>query len=102
MTAREIQAALRKRGVTQRDLVKSSGLSESVVSVLVRYMPKFLPHLTQMLGKNPFIEESEAQGEKMATSLKKLSQLRTHSISDPVRWQRQQRKDRPLPGRAAS
>lgn len=48
------------------------------------------------------IEEptNKGKGEKMAIALEKLSQINAFAhISDPVKWQRQIRKDRKLPKR---
>ena len=44
--------------------------------------------------------KADSDMEKAVTSLKKLAELGTFSeIEDPVAWQREIRKDRPLPGR---
>ena len=39
------------------------------------------------------------RGRKMAEALAKLAARGGLSIDDPIAWQRQQREDRPLPGR---
>ena len=44
--------------------------------------------------------EGHARGHAMAAILEKLAERRTFSaITDPVRWQRELRQDRVLPGR---
>ena len=44
----------------------------------------------------------KSQREELKKSLEKLAKMKVFAnISDPVEWQRQIRKDRPLPGRAA-
>lgn len=44
--------------------------------------------------------EAHARGHAMAALLEKLAERRTFStITDPVRWQRELRQDRMLPGR---
>ena len=44
--------------------------------------------------------QSEDRGKRMAEALEKLAASDAFSeISDPVEWQREIRKDRPLPGR---
>ncbi|MCB1215363.1 MAG: hypothetical protein KDK66_07795, partial [Deltaproteobacteria bacterium] len=60
-----------------------------------------LPHLVKMLNKNPFESDSRAQGIKMAQALEKIAKLNSPSIQDPVKWQKQQRKDRILSGRSS-
>jgi hypothetical protein len=43
-----------------------------------------------------------AQGRRMAEALEKLAAMNAlHEISNPSAWQREQRVDRPLPGRDA-
>jgi hypothetical protein len=50
-----------------------------------------------VLGKS---ESSIDQGKKMAAILERLAQLSAmSSIVDPREWQREQRQDRPIPGR---
>jgi hypothetical protein len=42
----------------------------------------------------------EARGRRMAEALEQLAELKTFAeIKDPVAWQRELRRDRPLPGR---
>lgn len=42
----------------------------------------------------------EARGRRMAEALEKLAELGAFAeIKDPVEWQRELRRDRPLPGR---
>jgi len=42
------------------------------------------------------------RGKRIKAALETLAELGTFAdITDPVEWQRQQRKDRPLPGREA-
>ena len=44
----------------------------------------------------------KSQREELKKSLEKLAKMKVFAdITDPVEWQRQIRKDRPLPGRAA-
>jgi transcriptional regulator with XRE-family HTH domain len=98
--AEEIQIMLKQKGITQRELVKRSGLSESIISILIKQMPILLPHLIEALGKNPYILESENQGQKMAEALSKLAKLPAkQSIKDPDNWQREVRAERSLVGR---
>ncbi len=68
----EIQAMLKQKGVSQRVLVQRSGLSESIVSILIKQMPILLPHLIDILGKNPYANDSISQGENMAEALESL------------------------------
>jgi len=101
MTPEEIQSELKRNGISQRELVDRSGLSESVVSTLIKQMPILLPHLVAVLGKNPYSIEQTSEGKKMAKSLEKLASLRNkRSITDPLEWQRDVRTDRSLPGRS--
>ena len=96
----DIQAMLKQKGVTQRELVERSGLSESVVSTLIKQMPVLLPHLIDILGKNPYANELVSQGEEMAEALNSLSTLAVkRSISDPMTWQKETRAERTLPKR---
>jgi len=100
MTPEEIQSELKRNGISQRDLVDRSGLSESVVSILIKQMPILLPHLVEVLGKNPYSIEQTSEGKKMAKALENLANLREkRSITDPIEWQREVRTDRGLPGR---
>ena len=42
----------------------------------------------------------EARGRRMTEALEKLAELGTFAeLKDPVEWQRELRRDRPLPGR---
>lgn len=44
--------------------------------------------------------ESNTQGQRMARALERLAEANAFAdIKDPVAWQREVRKDRPLPGR---
>lgn len=98
--AEEIQIILKQKGITQRDLVKRSGLSESIISILIKQMPTLLPHLIDALGKNPYILEPAEQGKQMAEILSQLSKVAVkQSIQDPVNWQRETRAERILPER---
>ena len=55
-------------------------------------------HVT-VLEQEP-LAEVHARGHAMAAILEKLAERRTFSaITDPVRWQRELRQDRVLPGR---
>ena len=100
MTPDEIQSELKRNGITQRELVNRTGLSESVVSTLIKQMPVLLPHLVNILGKNPYSTEQSSNGRKMAEALEKLAGLKAErSITDPLEWQREVRTDRSLPGR---
>ncbi len=48
----------------------------------------------------PINEVPRSTRDEMIAALNKLNQLGTfHEITDPVAWQRENRKDRPLPGR---
>jgi hypothetical protein len=52
-----------------------------------------------ILEQEPLSDE-DARGPAMATLLEKLAERNTFStITDPVRWQRELRQDRVLPGR---
>ncbi len=42
MTPEEIQSELKRNGISQRELVDRSGLSESIVSTLIKQMPVLL------------------------------------------------------------
>lgn len=99
--AEEIQAMLKQKGISQRELVKRSGLSESVISILIKQMPVLLPHLIDVLGKNPYALEPINQGEKMSAALSQLATLspEQRSIEDPVDWQRETRIEHDLVGR---
>ncbi len=100
LSSEDVQVMLKKKGVTQRELVDRSGLSESVVSILIRQMPVLLPHLIAVLGKNPYADESFVGGSRMAEALRRLAESRgRRSIADPVRWQTETRAERALPGR---
>ncbi len=45
-------------------------------------------------------EERAARGKRMGAALRKLAEMNAFKdITDPVAWQREIRKDRPLPGR---
>jgi len=56
-------------------------------------------HVT-VLEQEP-LAAGRARGHAMAALLEKLAERRTFSaITDPVRWQRELRQDRGLPGRA--
>lgn len=103
MTSEEIQSELKRNGISQRELVNRSGLSESVVSTLIKQMPVLLPHLVEVLGKNPYSIDQSSNGRKMAEALEKLAGLsEKRSITDPLEWQREVRTDRSLPGRGGS
>jgi hypothetical protein len=55
-------------------------------------------HVTVLEQEPP--AERQARGHAMATLLEKLAERRTFSaITDPVRWQRELRQERVLPGR---
>ena len=96
----DVQAMLKLKGVSQRELVQRSGLSESVVSTLIKQMPVLLPHLIDILGKNPYADEPVGEGKRMAEALDNLASVTTRrSVSDPERWQREVRSYRALPGR---
>ncbi|MBF0289781.1 MAG: hypothetical protein HQM14_18360 [SAR324 cluster bacterium] len=100
MTSEEIQAELKRNGVSQRELVNRSGLSESIVSTLIKQMPVLLPHLIDILGKNPYSIGQKSNGKKMAKALEHLASLGgNRSITNPVEWQKDIRIDRKLPGR---
>ena len=46
------------------------------------------------------IPQAQDRGRKMAEALKKLAKIDAFSsIGDPVAWQREMRRERPLPGR---
>lgn len=95
-----IQVLLKQKGVSQRELVQRSGLSESVVSILIKQMPVLLPHLVEVLGENPYANQPLPQGEKMAEALHHLSSMAPErSIPDPADWQDETRRERVLPGR---
>ena len=96
----EIQAMLKQKGISQRELVQRSGLSESVVSTLIKQMPVLLPHLIDILGKNPYANEPESQGEEMAEALSRLSAMTIkRSITAPEKWQKETRSEHALPYR---
>ncbi len=100
MTVEEIQAELKRKGITQRDLGRKAGLSESVVSILVKNMPKLHPHLVEIFGKDPFADEMPGRGKRVAGILGKIADMGGISgISDPVGWQQEAREDGKLPGR---
>ena len=103
MTPEEIQSELKRNGISQRELVDRSGLSESIVSTLIKQMPILLPHLVKALGKNPYSIEQISEGDSMAKALERLASLRgKRAITDPLEWQREVRKDSSLPGRENS
>jgi hypothetical protein len=55
-------------------------------------------HVTVLEQESP--SEAHARGHAMAALLEKLAERRTFSaITDPVRWQRELRQERVLPGR---
>ena len=55
-------------------------------------------HVTVLEQESP--AEVHARGHAMAAILEKLAECRTFStIKDPVKWQRELRQDRVLPGR---
>jgi hypothetical protein len=55
-------------------------------------------HVTVLEQESP--SEAPARGHAMAALLEKLAERRTFSaITDPVRWQRELRQERVLPGR---
>jgi hypothetical protein len=55
-------------------------------------------HVTVLEQEPP--AEGQARGHAMAALLEKLAERRTFSaITDPVRWQRELRQERGLPGR---
>ena len=55
-------------------------------------------HVTVLEQEQP--AEAHARGHAMAAILEKLAERHTFSaITDPVRWQRELRQDRVLPGR---
>lgn len=57
------------------------------------------PELLSLLEHPPVIAEAE-RGRRMTEAIRKLRDLGTFAhIEDPVAWQREMRKDRPLPGR---
>ncbi len=98
ITVEEIQAELKRKGVTQRDLGKKSGLSESVVSTLIKNMPKLYPHLVEVFGKDPFADEMPEKGKRAAEILEEIARKGGLSgIPEPVRWQRETRTDKVLP-----
>lgn len=100
ITGEELQSELKRKGISQRDLVTRSGLSESVVSTLIKNMPILLPHLIKALGQNPYAGEPASEGKEMAETLEKLAFSRKNPTrQDAGEWERCIRKDRPLPGR---
>ena len=100
LSTNELQSELKRSGITQRELVKQSGLSESVVSIIIKNAPRLLPHLIKALGKNPFASINTNNGDKMSAALEKLAKANPSSaIKDPIKWQKDIRKDRPLPKR---
>jgi transcriptional regulator with XRE-family HTH domain len=100
MTSEEIQSELKRNGISQRELVDRSGLSESIVSTLIKQMPILLPHLVDVLGENPYLIDEHSEGKEMAKILESLANSkRERSISNPEEWQREIRRDRILPGR---
>ncbi|MGK5092515.1 hypothetical protein WDW89_10945 [Deltaproteobacteria bacterium TL4] len=100
MTSEEIQSELKRKGISQRELVDRSGLSERIVSTLIKQMPILLPHLVDALGKNPYSIEKTSEGKQMAEALEKLASLKKErSITDPLAWQKEVRTDPSLPGR---
>lgn len=100
VTGEELQSELKRKGISQRDLATRSGLSASVVSTLIKNMPILLPHLVKALGQNPYAEEPESEGKRMAETLEKLAFYRKNSTrQDAAEWERCIRKDRPLTGR---
>jgi hypothetical protein len=47
----------------------------------------------------PTPRTDEERRQRLAEALERLTETSLSKIPDPVEWQRQQRKDRPLPGR---
>jgi hypothetical protein len=58
------------------------------------------PVQVTILDDPPAQTDTSSQGRRMAHALERLAEADTFShIKDPVEWQREIRKDRPLPGR---
>jgi len=48
------------------------------------------------------LESSASQGERMAEALGELARMNAMAeVTDPAAWEREQRQDRPLPGRTS-
>jgi hypothetical protein len=62
----------------------------------------FVTFLQERTHSESSISEDSKRRERLKTAFETLAALGTFAdISDPVDWQRQMRKDRPLPGREA-
>ena len=62
----------------------------------------FITFLQQRAQSARTITAEKERGKRIKAALKTLAELGTFAdITDPVEWQRQIRKDRPLPGREA-
>jgi hypothetical protein len=62
----------------------------------------FITFLQQRVQTKRTPLEEEQRGNRIVEALQALAELGTFAdIEDPVEWQRQIRKDRPLPGREA-
>lgn len=60
----------------------------------------FITFLQQRVQATRSASAEAERGMRIKTALQKLAELGTFAdIKDPVEWQRQIRKDRPLPGR---
>jgi hypothetical protein len=62
----------------------------------------FVTFLQQKVNSAQSISADAERGKRIRAALEKLAELGTFAdIADPVEWQKQIRKDRPLPGREA-
>ena len=53
-----------------------------------------------VVSSKPTFPDEKSRGAAMAAAFRKLAELKAFSeIKDPVEWQREIRRDRPLPGR---
>jgi len=60
----------------------------------------FITFLQQQVQAARSASAEAERGKRIKAALQKLAELGTFAdIKDPVEWQRQMRKDRPLPGR---
>jgi hypothetical protein len=83
------KAILRGNRLEWSDEVPEPAQSEQPVEVQVT-----------ILQETAASTKQEAQGKRMAEALEKLAAMNALSdITDPSAWQREQRLDRPLPGR---
>jgi len=62
----------------------------------------FITFLQERVRSTPPVSAEAERGKRIKTAFLKLAELKVFAdIQNPVEWQRQIRKDRPLPGREA-